>query len=253
LPIKINTEDFGLIFDDEHLKTDPAIRTIEQMKEVLLDKSVDSPDQLYYMYRDIAFPKDRDTEKENSLRFDITVIKPDRLGEEYMKTAGHYHEDSFPELYEVVYGEAWCFQQRKSEDDFRKIIDVILVKAKQGDKIVCLPDYGHILINPSKDNVLITANWVSSKFNSEYTLYREAGGAAYFFLNVDNQTKILKNNAFGQLPTIRTMRPSGKIDKFGLETGRPMYDLIKKDPKKLEFLNYPKKFDYSDVFVREQE
>ena len=251
LAIKINTEDLSLIFDDESLKVKPAIRTIEQMKEVLLDKSIECPNELYYMYRDIAFPGDRKNIQENNLRFDITVIKPDRLGKEYMKTAGHYHQDSFPELYEVVYGKAWCLLQRRSDDDFRKIIDVILVKARQGDKIVCLPDYGHILINPSKDNPLITANWVSSRFSSEYALYKKSGGAAYFFLDDNGQTEILKNDAFVELPNIKRMRCSSEIDKFGLESGVPMYDIIKKDPQKLEFLNYPKKFDYSGVFIKE--
>jgi len=252
LPIRIKADDLSLIFDDESLKVEPAVRTIDQMKEVLLDKSIEKPLELYYMYRDVALSGDRDNIQKNNLRFDITVIKPDHLGKEYMKTAGHYHPGIFPELYEVVYGRAWCVLQRRSKEDFKKIIDVIVVEAKQGDKIVCLPDYGHILINPSKDEPLITANWVSSRFSSEYTLYKKAGGAAYFFLDDNGQTRILKNDTFVELSDIGRMRCSSKIDKFGLESGAPMYNLIKKDPKKIEFLNHPERFDYKDAFIEEK-
>jgi glucose-6-phosphate isomerase len=218
------------------------------MKDVLLDKSLKHPKELYYMYRDVAFDEDRELEKKNQLRYDISIIKPDKLGKELMKTAGHYHPGNYPELYEVISGEAWCIQQKPAKEDFKKILDVIWVKAKTGDKIICLPGYGHILINPSKTQALITSNWVGTKFSSDYSLYCKAEGAAYLFLEEKGKLKIQKNKFFKEIPAIREMYPNRKIAKFGLESGKPIYPLIN-TPEKLRFLNYPEEFDFADAFV----
>ncbi|MFH1655411.1 MAG: glucose-6-phosphate isomerase family protein [Candidatus Omnitrophota bacterium] len=246
LPIK-KDDQFHLVFQDGLPKVEAAVRTIEQMKDVLLDKSLKEPKELYYMYRDVAFDKDRDAEKKNQLRYDITIIKPDMLGKELMKTAGHYHPGNYPELYEVISGEAWCIQQKPSKDDYKKIEDVIWVKAKTGDKIICLPGYGHILINPSKTESLITSNWVGTKFSSDYSLYKEGQGAAYLFIEETGKLKIEKNKFFTEVVAIRKVVPGAKIERFGLESGKPIYPLIN-SPERLRFLNYPEEFDYSDAF-----
>lgn len=248
LPVKLG-EDYQLVFEGGLSQVTPAVRTIDEMREVLVDKTINAPKELYYMYRDVAFDKDRATEKKHALRYDITVIKPDKLGKELMKTAGHYHPGDFPELYEVVYGNAWCLLQKPSKKDYKIIEDVILVKAQTGDKIVCLPGYGHILINPSKNEPLVTSNWVGTQFSSDYSLYKEAEGAAYFFSEENGKLNVEANKIFTQLPkSIREMFPSAKINKFGLEKNKPIYPLIN-SPDKLRFLNYPSEFDFSDAFV----
>lgn len=248
LPVKLD-DNYQLIFEDGLSKVSPAIRTIDEMREVLVDKTISSPKELYYMYRDVAFDKDRPTEKKYELRYDITVIRPDKLGDEFMKTAGHYHPGDYPELYEVVYGTAWCLLQKPSKKDYKLIEDVILVKAQTGDKIVCLPGYGHILINPSKNEPLVTSNWVGTKFSSDYSLYKEAEGAAYFYSEKNGKLKIEKNNFFIQVPkAIKQMVPSAKIEAFGLEKNKPIYPIIN-NPEKLRFLNYPGEFDFSEAFV----
>ncbi len=248
LPVILD-KDYRLIFEAGLPKVLAAVRTIDEMREVLMDKTLTLPKELYYMYRDVAFDKDRAAEKKHGLRYDITVIKPDKLGKELMKTAGHYHPGDFPELYEVVWGQAWCLLQKPSKKDYKVIEDVILVKAQTGDKIVCLPGYGHILINPSKNEPLVTSNWVGTQFSSDYSLYKEAEGAAYFFSEENGKLKIEANKIFTKLSkSIREMFPSAKINKFGLERNKPIYPLIN-DPNKLRFLNYPNEFDFSEAFV----
>jgi glucose-6-phosphate isomerase len=248
LPVKLDDKNLKLVFDGTLPNLAPAIRTIEEMKEVLLDKSVSTPRELYFMYRDVNVPKDIPEIKNNNLRYDITVIRPGFLGKEYMKTAGHYHPGLFPELYEVLNGQAWCLLQKRAPDDFQKITDVILVKAKAGEKIVCIPEYGHILINPSDKEVLVTANWVSSNFSSDYSLYKKAGGAAYFFEKVNGSTKISKNKFFKEIAPIKNCLPNPNIEIFGLKKDKPIYPLLK-DPENLRFLNSPQDFDFSSCFI----
>lgn len=248
LAIKLDEKKFRLIFADSLPEAQPAIRTIEEMKEVLLDKSVSAPQELYFMYRDVNNPQDIPEMKKNNLRYDITVIRQGFLGKEYMKTAGHYHPGLFPELYEVLNGRAWCLLQKYEPKDFQKITDVILVKAEAGEKIVCLPGYGHILINPASDEVLVTANWVSSRFASNYSLYKKAGGAAYFFEDDAGKLKVIKNKFFKEVAAIKECLPSPKIESFGLEKNKPIYPLLK-NAEKLSFLNFPEKFDFSNCFI----
>ena len=248
LNIKFNSSQYRLIFDKDPASKEPATRTIDQMKEVLEDQAISTPKELYFMYRDVYCLKDNDVVREHKLRFDITVIKPDRLGREFMKTAGHYHPKSYPELYEVVYGEALCLQQRPDENDSKKIKEVIVVKAKQGQKIICLPHFGHILINIS-DKPLITSNWVSSEFSSEYELYKKARGAAYYAFDDHENITWQKNEFFTELPKITFFTPNDEIPEFGLKTGIPMYSLIN-DLNKLDFLNNPERYRYEKAFKK---
>lgn len=246
LDIKFDEKQYRLMFANDVVSREPAIRTIDQMKEILAAPDVSGPKELYFMYRDIYGLKDGETIKQHKLRFDVTVIKPDKLGKELMKTAGHYHPNNYPELYEVVYGEALCLQQRPDENDFRKVKEVIVVKAKQGQKIVCLPYFGHILINPG-NKPLITSNWVSSEFSSEYELYKESRGAAYYAFHNNGKAQWQKNKFFVQLPKITFFTPSDDIGEFGLKTGEPMYSLVS-DLKKLDFLNNSDRYRYDSVF-----
>jgi len=249
LGVKLDSDKQQLIFEKKINSSQPGVRTLEQMREVLMDRKISRPQELYYMYRDVYAIEDKPLLEKNALRFDVTMIKPDMLGKELMKTAGHYHPGDFGELYEVVNGRCYCMLQRHKKDNYRIIEEVIVAEAKAGDKIVIPPGFGHILINPGPE-ILVTSNWVSSRFSSEYDLYKKAGGAAYFCLVATDKPEFVPNQFFKELPAIKSVKTAKKIEKFALESGRPMYPLIKTDAKKLEFLNRPLDFDYADVFVK---
>ncbi len=78
-------------------RVEPDVRRLSDMREVVcdIDWLKTAPDMdLYYMYRDLAMSRqDRSLLLDNGLRYDITVIPPNRLGGEYVKTAGHYHPE----------------------------------------------------------------------------------------------------------------------------------------------------------------
>ncbi|MBI5036389.1 hypothetical protein HZC09_03520, partial [Candidatus Micrarchaeota archaeon] len=159
----------------------PDVRTLKQMRPVLKDE-VALPDSTpcYFMYRDAARKEDRKAYARKELRFDITILPPLFLGEEYNKTAGHYHPMSpkgfgYMELYEVIEGTASYLMQKKTG---KEVESVVLVKAKKGDKVIIPPGYGHVTVNPSK--LLVTANIVERNFRSEYAEYEEKHGAAYY-------------------------------------------------------------------------
>ena len=226
----------------------PAVRILEELKEVVLDKNflatADMDTELYYMFR--AVSKDEEDErkiKEKGLRYDITIIPPNTLGLEFVKTAGHYHpflpgsKMTYPELYEVLDGEAhYLLQRREQGRGTERITDVVVVKAKKGDKVLIPPNYGHVTINPS-EATLKMANWVANAFSSIYESMKVKGGAAYFELS---NGEFVKNARYGAVPDIRFLRPLDVEKELGLNLNKEteMYELIKQ-PETLAFLTNP--------------
>jgi len=224
----------------------PTIRTLHDMKDVIFDRTwlAASPNiDLYFMYRDVHLSrKDHEVIKESGLRYDITVIPPRMLGCEYVKTAGHYHETvpgtgvSYPEIYEVLSGEALYFLQRQEDGE---VVDAVAVRAGAGDKVLIPPGFGHVTINASK-HVLKMANWVGRDVKSLYEPIREKAGAAYYFLD----TGPFRNKRYGQVPELRYLPCTGE-PSLGLVKSKEMYGLVK-DISKLEFLTKPQ--DHMHLF-----
>jgi len=196
----------------------------------------------YYMFRDIYYSKS-DWQKilENNLRYDLTVIPPNKIGMEFIKTYGHYHPPaenglSFTEIYEVLEGEAYYLLQKVENG---KVTDVIVVEAKKGDKVIIPPNYGHVTINPSNKELKMT-NWVYRNFSSIYGPYSEYRGACYYY----TEDGWVKNEKYGDVPEIRFVK--SKIPKkLGLSKNEEMYKLVK-SPEKLEFLWKPSQ--HMDIF-----
>jgi len=214
------------------------------MKEVILDKRflacANMDMELYYMFRDVS--KNEKDEKqiiERGLRYDITIIPPNTLGAEFVKTAGHYHpllpgsQMTYPEMYEVLEGEAhYLLQCRDDDGSTWKITDVIVVKAKKGDKVIIPPNYGHVTINPSKATLKM-ANWVARAFSSIYGPIEVKGGAAYFELT---NGEFIKNENYGPVPDIRFLKPEETgIKQIKRDNEVAMYELLR-EPEKLQFL-----------------
>ncbi len=232
------------ILDLTQQRIKASVRMLFDMKDVIYDqKWVSGMEniELYYMYRQLSLSKtDASAMKEHGLRYDITVIPPRMLGCEYVKTAGHYHPQvpgknvTFPEIYEVLSGEAHYLLQKPEDDGIQ---DVILVKAGEGDKVIIPPDYGHLTINAS-NKILKMANWVAQNFESIYLPIKEKGGGAYFLLDKG----MMKNQRYVYVPEIRVHEPPD-LSEFGLPKNKEMYGLVR-DLKKLEFLTKPHEYGW---------
>lgn len=227
-------------------RRDPDIRWLYDMKYVLFDQEWAASAEnmeLYYMYRDLYLSKtDIDHLVEQGIRYDITIIPPLMLGCEYIKTAGHYHplvpggNVSYPEIYEVLEGEALYLLQK------RDLSDVVAVKANTGDKVLIPPDYGHITINGSNKRLKM-ANFVSRHFSSIYDPIKEMAGGAYYY-TLDGY---LKNERYSDISHLRMIDAPGSkaLGKIGLTRSKEMYPLLR-EPEKLAYLNNPE--DYPEVF-----
>lgn len=239
-------------FGGEKIK--PDVRHLYDMEEVIYDEEwlKDAENvPLYYMYRGLSMPEDEEAIRENGLRYDITVMPARRLGKEPVKTKGHYHPKvnsmTYPEIYGVLEGEAHYLLQKKENG---RITQTVLVEAKEGDKVIIPPNYGHVTINPSGENLKM-ANWVCRDFDSIYEPIQRKGGTAWFELVkfVEDTGTVKKwaardpktvqkavfrqNKNYKNVPKLEFFKAS-KHDPFQGE----IYDLIE-SPERLEFLTDP--------------
>jgi glucose-6-phosphate isomerase len=218
---------------------EPQIRMLYDIKDVINDRqwlSESENKELYYMYRDLYLSRtDKEKLLEQGLRYDITIIPPGMLGKEYIKTAGHYHPlapggiITYPELYEVLEGEAIYLLQKQD------LSDVVAIYATEGDKVIVPPDYGHITINRS-NKILKMSNFVARNFNSIYEPFQEKGGGAYFYIN----DGFIKNYCYSKTADLRKVEApdSGHLRRFGLSKGKEMYPLLR-DIGRLDYLVDP--------------
>ncbi|AGK61264.1 glucose-6-phosphate isomerase [Archaeoglobus sulfaticallidus PM70-1] len=185
----------------------------------------------YEMFRDVYFSEeDRELILNKRLRYDYTFTNPGKIGDEFIKTFGHYHPEigdgiTYPEIYEIIEGRA-IFVLQKHGESFGEIEDVVIVYAEEGDKIIIPPNYGHVMINPT-DNMIKTANWVCRDFSSIYDPYKQMRGGVYYY-TINGWVKNERYNA----PEPKFVKPKAPKEFKG-----SMYDLIKTD--RLDFLVDP--------------
>lgn len=150
---------------------------LSEMNDVLNTK-LHGNKSCYFMYRNCLESNDNPKLfSENNLRYDITIIPPILLSNEYNKTYGHYHPKGFGEVYEVLDGKALFVLQRKESS----ISEFTYIYAKKGEVLNIPSGYGHVTINPTKNDTLVLANIVSNRFNSLYQEFKEKQGAMYYY------------------------------------------------------------------------
>lgn len=178
----------------------PDIRRLRDMKEVLYDKKwakTASNLELYYMHRSV---KEKD-----GLRYDITVIPPKMLGQEFVKTKGHNHSDNFGEIYQVLAGEALYLIQKNKN---KRVGDIFAIRAKKGQWTIIPPGFGHVTINPTK-KTLKEANWIAKDCQNVYEPFSKNQGACYFY----TKSGWVKNKKYKAVPKLRFKKPLNKIPK----------------------------------------
>lgn len=227
----------------------PSVRFAGDMSDVIVDQEwmeKNKTQPLYYMYRNLAETKeDAKKIKAVDVRYDILESVPVHLGSEYNKTAGHYHSavkngnTTYPELYELIKGDAFYLMQKVEGD---KVIDIYAVRVTSGDKVLVPPDYGHFTIFLSQEPLRMS-NWTPNSSLSDYDPVKQKHGAAYYAL-VDEKSPDgvlwVKNDNYSDVPPLRFLKPANFND-IGLDKNINMYNLVN-DLEKLDYLNNPDKY-----------
>lgn len=226
----------------------------EKMFGLLADESYDVKDEPYYdFYKAIVSNETRSRFSDVNLRYDSTVILPGTAGDEFKKTAGHFHLPipghtySFPETYQVINGTALFVMQKV--DDYKQdrpmtVKDLILAEVHAGESVVIPPDYGHCTINIS-DETMVFINLVSVNSHNYYDSVKNSHGmSAYVFKTADGY-RIEKNPAY-KFECEPKIMVSQNSEKLGLLKNYPVYTQFLKKPDTFVYLNNPA--EYQDAF-----
>lgn len=247
LPISLDEKNLELEFHGDFPSIKKSARTLAELEPYLKTPGAGSgPDPAYRMWREAHLKADDQNIGAQNLRYDLTLLAPGKInGEEFVKTAGHFHEIKagtglgYPEVYEVIYGRGY-FLIQKMDESFSQAEEVYLIEAAPKEKVLVPPGFGHTAINIC-DEPLLVANWVGTAMSYNYEPYKKYRGAAYHLIgNEAGGIDILENPNYGKVPEIKKFRAK-ELPKFGLIESKPMYALVK-DLEKLRFLNYPEEF-----------
>lgn len=256
-------DDYTLVFEGDLAPVKPLVREFSAMKNYLKDPfSTFGRREVYYIHRDIGMPNDLSAIHDAGLEYDLTVIPPGKMGDEFVKTVGHYHSYKtgtkvrYPEVYEVLHGEVfWVLQ--KSSEDLERLEEVYLVNATRGQKIVVPCGFGHVSVNPT-DDVLVIANWQALKNQAIYEPYETHNGAAYYVTSSERLTKsgqtsadfkFAANLTYNHLPKLQRVVPR-ELPQYNLRSALPMYFTALQNLKSLDFLTSPER--YVDELIPEK-
>ncbi|MCS7191993.1 MAG: hypothetical protein NZ937_03290 [Armatimonadetes bacterium] len=255
LPVTLTRVEEGwkLEIGEGVLHEKPAVRLISDLKPVMKNPEANTPQQLYWMYRNVRLPEHEHQIVASGLRYDLSVFNPGVLcvdgdakdGDEWNKAAGHYHPYvpsgvTFPEVYEVIYGRM-IFLLQFVEDVFAippKITRFIILEVKAGDLVVIPPNCGHIAVINNSNEPVVTSNWVARAFDSQYTPIRLMRGGAYYIVKSGDSYDWERNPSYPEAPEPEVVK-GHEWDNRGLPTGIPIYKAFFEEPKAFEFLVRP--------------
>lgn len=205
---------------------------------------------LYFGARYMEKTKDEQTFLASDLMADLTILNSGKVGEEFVKTVGHYHgiipglTISYPEAYEAISEKIEYLLQ--SELDKDGAVDVIWVVTEPGDKVVMPPNYGHVSMNVGeKPAIEVDIQKRDNPNQSDYSIFKECCGGALY-----RTEEGLKENPHYKIKSLRIVRPVEKPE-WGLEKNKPLYLATVESPEKFEWLTHPEKFkfDLNELFV----
>ena len=165
-----------------------SIRTLDKMREVLMNPDAFGQEEVYFMVRG----------KPN-----ITVLMPGKLGKEFCKTYGHYHYHNEIEHYKVLHGKGMFLFQKKGENE-AIIQDIQIKKVKAGDAIEVPSGYAHAMINTG-DEFLVTADDApanaETKMN-DYEPIKQMQGFCYYAIEENREVRFVRNSHYKEVPNL---------------------------------------------------
>lgn len=250
MPIVFSTEDQKLKAEDKNVNYEDYSRKYSKgMFGLLADNSYLKEEEPYYdFYKAIVDDSVRARFSDANLRYDSTVIMEGCAGNEFKKTAGHFHclipgkTVSYPELYQVIKGTALFVMQRVNDntttDGNMVVQDSILAEVHAGESIVVPPDFGHCTVNIGSET-MVFVNLVSCDSHNSYESVKSSAGMCCYVLRYpDGSYRIEKNPHYDFACQPRIVVPTDS-PTLGISKNVPVYTSFLNAPETYRYLNDP--------------
>lgn len=192
-----------------------ATRTHEDMKEVLMDPTSAGPEIHYYMIRG-------GVDKTN-----ITVWETGKVGQEYIKTYGHYHVGQISETYNIIQGEGVVLLQIRKMDGVGFPIDdeiekFYAIKVVIEDSVFIPSGTAHLVANTGKTWLATSddspvnfdeVDPVSLPGHADYNPIKKLQGLAYYLVEDSGQPVLVKNPKYKAVPEPQWLTPQEYAQK----------------------------------------
>ena len=155
------------------------IRTLEEMRGVLMDPAAAGPDPVYTVYTNL------DNEWINK-----TELSSGTYNGEFPKTFGHLHADGKDETYFVETGTGIIVMQTEN--------GVLLKKITAGEKYVIPHQYEHCLVNIGNEKFVTFDDHNNPQ--ADYKIVSEKHGLAVYIVNDAGIPKIVPNLNYSNIP-----------------------------------------------------
>lgn len=259
-PVVFDATDDKLVPNAEGVSYEAYSRKYSKgMFGLLADASYATEDEPYYdFYKAIGRDEERAQFEARGLRYDSTVIMAGCAGDEFKKTAGHFHCEvpgkgmSYPEYYQVVKGTAVFVMQKVQDEQTRgrmNVTDCIIAEVKAGQAIVIPPNYGHCTVNVSDETMVFINLVAAASMNAYDGVKRSVGMCCYIKKNEDGSYRVEKNDHYDFSCEPKVVTPNDN-DTLGIYQDKPVYTEYLRTPEKFDYLTSPenKMKDYFEVF-----
>ena len=259
-PVVFDPSDNRLVANAADVSYEAYSRKLSKgMFGLLADAAYTAQDEPYYdFYKAIGRDGERAAFAGRALRYDSTVIMQGAAGNEYKKTAGHFHCEvpgkgmSYPEYYQVIKGTA-VFVMQKVRDEHTEgrmlVEDCLIAEVKAGQAIVIPPNYGHCTVNVS-DETMVFVNLVAENSQNDYAGVKRSVGMCCYILQAENGGyRAVKNPHYDFACEPKLVVPTDN-DVLGIYDHHPVYSEYLRTPQKFDYLTSPEHNmkDYFQVF-----
>jgi glucose-6-phosphate isomerase, archaeal len=226
LPIRLDKHGF-LISDPDVRIDETRTRVLDELTEVYLDQAAcRGPEAAYWMFNGVYVESDRLRLSKSPIRYELTLFPDKFIGREYIKSHGHLHKTEphsgidYPEICEVLVGTAhFLFQTLDPQGPSSS--EAFYVEVKAGEKIIIMPGYDHLTINPGPGPLLFS-DVVALTCGGIYQRFKDSGGAAYLEEEHAGQAQFIPNPKYVALPALRRAVPK-EFPQLDLCKGKSLY------------------------------
>jgi glucose-6-phosphate isomerase, archaeal len=243
---------FGFKFGKGIFGPQVEVRTLDAIRNSLMNPKCDGPDKVYSIAMDVGKEVHKPLLIERKLLFGVVTYASGRLGDEPVRSQGHIHKKtrnntlSTPEVYEIWEGKAIIYMQEFAEDFPGRCY---AVEAGPGEVVIVPPNWAHATISADPDTPLTFGAWCDRNFGFEYDGVRAYKGLAWFpVYNQNNELEWHKNPNY-QESTLIIKKPE-TYPHLGIVKDEPIYTTFEKEPDTFLYVAQPAlKMDEWKVFV----
>lgn len=177
-----------------------AKRTHKAMIPVLMHPDAEGPETHYYMIRG-------GKEQRN-----VTIWEPGTVGNEYIKTFGHYHVGSLDETYWVVHGEGVLLMQKLKDANDPSVVDTFqAITVRAGDEHYIPAGHGHLVANTGHAYLVTIDNSpvdftdrepASLPGHADYAPVEHMRGFAFYVIEHNSKPALTKNPRYKQVMNV---------------------------------------------------